>query len=137
MRRNQRQKGAAMLESALIIVVFMVMLIAIFDISMYLFLTHSVKERCRQALREGVVQPYNVTAIENVVLYGNSTAPEGSEPSFHLNREMIDVQRFDAGSSEDRLTLTISGYRYRLLTPTLTGAPIEFNFRSTASYEGI
>lgn len=137
MRKKRAQRGSAMLEAALVITVFMVMLIAIFDISMYLFLNQSVKERCRQALREGVVQAYDATAIENVVLYGDSEEPAGVDPSFNLERSMIDVERLDAGTSEDRVTLTVSGYEYRLLTPTLTGRPLQTRFRTSAPYEGI
>ncbi len=137
MREKRKQRGSAMLEAALIITVFMVTLIAIFDISMYLFLTQSVKERCRQALREGVVQVFDATAIENVVLYGQATEPAGAGPSFNLERSMINVERLSAGTSEDRIALTISGYSYRLLTPTLTGRPLHVYFKTSAPYEGI
>ena len=71
------------------------------------------------------------------MLYGNATEPLGVDPSFNLERSMIDVERLDAGTTEDRITLTVSGYEYRLLTPTLTGRPLQVKFKTSAPFEGI
>jgi hypothetical protein len=119
---NRPRRGSFLVESALCLTVFVLMLLAIFDISHFLFLHQSLIERTRAALRYGTVNPYDPTAIQNVLLYNSPTQPEGLQPSFNLNRDMIDVARLNAGTSEDRLVVTISRYQFLVLTPLIAGS---------------
>jgi len=119
---NRPRRGSFLLESTLCLTVFVVMLIAIFDFSHFLFLHQSLIERTRAALRYGAVNPYDPTAIQNVLLYNSPTQPDGLEPSFNLTRDMVGVTRLNAGTSEDRLVVTISGYQFPILTPFIAGS---------------
>ncbi|MFN3326066.1 MAG: TadE/TadG family type IV pilus assembly protein [Bryobacteraceae bacterium] len=106
-----------MLESALILTVFIGMLVAIYDVSHFLILHQSLTERVRDALRYGTVHPFDATKIQNIVLYGSPAEPSGAAPSFNLTRSMVNVQRLDPDSTEDRIVVTVSGYPFEILTP--------------------
>jgi hypothetical protein len=113
---RSRERGNALIESALVLIVAVTMLIAIADMGQYLFLRASVIERIRAGLRYGVVT-YNVAAIRNVVLYGTATPAAGVTPSLNLTYDMVDVSRLDSNTPEDRVMITVSNYPIDFYTP--------------------
>jgi hypothetical protein len=125
--RRRRQGGSAMLETALVILAFLMMLAGITDIGQFLFIQESLVERVRGGLRYGVIT-YDATAIQNVVLFGTPTPADGQVPSFNLTRSMVSVSRADANAPEDRVLVTLSNYPVEFVTPffgsRVTGRPI-------------
>ena len=109
-----------MVESALVLVTFLVMVIGIADLSVILFIQTSLGERIRNGLRYGVVT-YDAAAIRNIVLYGTSTPVDGATPSFRLTSEMVQVSRLDANTPEDRVKITLSNYPVEFFTPFIAG----------------
>jgi hypothetical protein len=62
-------------------------------------------------------------------MYGKPAAPQGNPAGFFgLEPSMVNVVRQNRWTPEDRITITISGYHYTLVTPflagTFTGKPI-------------
>jgi hypothetical protein len=116
-----------MVESSLIIVVFLLVSIGIADIGQFMFQHESIVERVRAGLRYGVIT-YDPAAIRNVVLYGTSTPVSGATPSFNLTSSMVEVTRLDANAIEDRIRITVSNYPVDFYTPfiarRITGKPI-------------
>ena len=125
--RPRMRRGSAMVESTLVILVFLTVLIGIGDIGQVLFNHQSMVERVRAALRYGVVT-YDVTSIRNMVLYGTTTPAEGQSPSFQLTANMVQVSRYDASTAEDRVMITVSNYPVEFFSPFIarraTGQPI-------------
>jgi Flp pilus assembly protein TadG len=121
--RRKTSRGSAMVEMTLIGIVFFVILIGIVDFGQFLFLQQAIVERARSAARWGAVtDPTNSTAIRNMVLYLQSTAPSGGTASFGLTADMVSVSTADAGTDNYRLVLQISGYSYSVLSPYLAGS---------------
>ena len=127
MKKSRKQRGNVLVESALVLIVFLAMLIGIFDFGQMLYLQQSITERVRAALRYGIVNTYDATAIQNYVLYGQPTA-SGGPTFFSLTASNVSVQRSDAGTTNDRVTITVSNYNSVFLSPfiagTFTGASI-------------
>jgi Flp pilus assembly protein TadG len=125
---NNRQRGNVMVESALVLLVFFLVVFSILDFGQVLLLHDCLTERVRSALRYGVVNSYDGTAIQNYVLYGQPVAPSSGSTYFSLTASMVSVQRSDAGTADDRVTITVSNYPYVFLSPFIagqkTGAPI-------------
>ncbi len=67
-RRSKRQKGQALVESALSVLAFLVMLLAILDFGQFLYFQQTLTERTRAAARTAVLDPSQVTRIRNVAL---------------------------------------------------------------------
>lgn len=134
---KRRETGSVLVESSLVLLVFMLMLLSTFDIGQVLLLHQSITERVREALRYGVVNTYNATAIRNYVLYGQTTAPTNSSSTFYsLTSSMVSVQRSDAGTDDDRVTITVSNYPYIFLTPMISGSHTGAPIMETLPYEG-
>lgn len=119
-----RRRGQALLESALVTLVFVVLLVGVIDVGQFLFVHQTLVERGRNALRYGVVRPFDANAIRNMVLYNQPSGPSGGQAVpgiFGLTPSMVSVTRQDATFNEDRIVVTISDYPFRFLTPLIAG----------------
>ena len=129
-RRRKHQKGSAMVESAFIFTVLAVMLLGIFDLGRILFVHQALTDRVRSAARWGAANGAgNTTAITNMVLYNATTQPNGATGFFGLTSNKVTVTQAGAGTADNRLTVSITGYTYKTVTPfftrTLTGPKIQ------------
>jgi hypothetical protein len=116
---DRRRRGSALVESSLVLMLLLTLLIGVFDCGQLVLLHATLADRMRQALRYGSLHADDLHGIQNIILYGD-TADRASSGSFGLSREGVSVVRASPGSNEDRLTIRVSGYSVRFLTP---GAP--------------
>jgi len=136
-RRNRiGQRGQSVVETALILPVFMFLLIGVLDVGQVLFVHQTLAERARNAVRFGVVRNYDSEAIRNIFLYNQPTVPPrpGILPGqpvpgiFGLTPDMVQVTRYDANTHEDRVVVTVSNYPFQFYTPLIAsvarGKPI-------------
>jgi Flp pilus assembly protein TadG len=112
-----------MVEFGLIGAMFFILLLGIMDLGQALFLQEAMVERARSAARWGAVtDPTNSSAIQNMVLYLQSTVPASGGASFGLTPSMVSVSTADGGTDNYRLVVQISGYSYMVLSPYLAGS---------------
>jgi len=117
-----RRRGSALVESALVSIAFLAVLIGIFDLAQFLIVRHTFVERVRAAARYGAVTPADQTGIRNIVLYGQTTAPDGASSGvFGLSPAMVVVERSGVGTTGERITVSIVNYPYRLYSPWIGG----------------
>ena len=125
-----RQNGSAMVEAALVFLVFVSMLIGIFDFGQFLFIHQTLTERAREAVRYGIVNsPTNVALVQNVVLYGQASG--GSVPPqpgntdtgiFNLKRTSVVVTTPGIATDDYRLLVQIQNYTYNMYSPGIAGS---------------
>jgi len=131
-RRRPKQRGAGMLETALVIVTFLCMILFILDMGRILLFDQFFGERVRVAARSAAVNTYDaadpaadVAAIKNYLCYNSRTAPGGDTNSlgfFGLTPAMVSVQRLGTvGKWDDRIRVTIQNYPVVSVTPWFSG----------------
>lgn len=127
---NQRERGSALVEGALIFLVFTMMMIGVVDFGQFLFIHQTLTERARQGVRYGVVNdPTDATSIQNVVLYGQAsggsvptTASSGDAGIFGVLRSQVVVSAPDSATDDYRLTVKIQNYAYTIYSPLIYGS---------------
>lgn len=123
--RRILERGQALVEGALILVVALALLLGIFDLGQIMFIHQTLVERTRSAARWGAVNTYNQTSIQNLVLYGTAAPGQGAQPIFNLTPSNVNVQHLNAGTAEDSVSVTVSGYQVDFFSaafvPMLTG----------------
>lgn len=134
MQKSHKQRnlrGSAMLESALVFSTFLFMLIGVFDFGQYLYMHQYLVERARNAARWGALQKCDSTLydqVRNMVLYNQAGVPaDGTTPVFNLTPEMVNVQTIGDGNLESpsyEVRVTITGYRYLMLSPYISGTKV-------------
>jgi hypothetical protein len=123
--RNNRQRGSVIVEATLILMMFLMIVFGTFDFGFVLFQHQTLMHRTRSAARYGVIHPTDVTAMQNLVVYGQPSLPAGKltgDPGiFGLVPSMVAVSRAGTGDPEDRINITLSGYRFTFVSPIIAG----------------
>jgi len=114
-----------MVEATLVLMVFFTMLLGVIDCGQVLFAHQSLVERVREAVRWGVVHPWNQQnggdAIVNLILYNQTVAPQGETASFlGLRPENVVVRHQPATPDrpdDETLRVTIVNFRSQFFSP--------------------
>jgi hypothetical protein len=134
-RRLPGQKGSALVESALILSVFLFMVVAVLDFAQFLFIHQSLVESTRKAARYGIVNEFNAAAIQNIVLYDSPTINQGAQPKFNMKSSMVVVERLSPGAAEDRIQVTIRNFPFQVYTPLVSGTVHALPITTILPYE--
>lgn len=123
-QRKKKQKGQAMLEGALVSFAFTLAILFVLEIGRYMLFIGYFTERARAGARYAAVVNYNADTIKNYIAFNSPTAPSNSGQGtatglFGLKPDMIAVNRYDADTDTDRLTISISNYPLSLFVPLL------------------
>lgn len=119
--RRTKQKGSAMVEGALTLVVFISLFIGAIDLAQILMVHQAMVERVRFAARSTAVNCCNSDSVKNLILYGRTTRPEEARTFYGLTSDNISVTFSDQNSADQRVGITVSGFRYRSITPMMAG----------------
>lgn len=117
---RRRSKGATMIESTLVLVLYTVIIFSIFDFGYVLFLHSTLVNRAASAARYGSLNPTDTTGMQNYVLYGQSTG--SGSGIFGLTASNVTATRSSSGTTADRVVVTVTGYPFRFVTPWHAGA---------------
>ena len=80
--RRKNQKGANILESALVLLTIMGMFLFIMDMGRILLIQQFITERTRATVRNAAVNNWNAVAAQNYLVYNSTTAPSGGGVGF-------------------------------------------------------
>jgi hypothetical protein len=114
-----RERGAAIVEAALTLPLFLVLMLA-------LFLHQTFMHQARTGARYGAIclgEPAtcNTADIKNVVLYNDTTG--SGNGMMGLSPDAVQVERKGtAGGPDDRVVVTIRGYSFFTITPGWAGS---------------
>ena len=122
-RRQKQSRGAVLIETGLILIAFMFMLMGAFDFAQFFFVHQAIVDRARTAARWGAVtDPTNSSAIQNMVLYNQTTAPAGATSGlFGLTADEVSVSTQGSGTDDYRLIVTIANYPVQMISPFIAG----------------
>jgi|SRR5690348_4504886 len=116
--RRKSERGSNLVESALILLTFLMLLIGVIDFGQVLYFHQSLTERARAAARYGAINPTDTTGIKNVAVYNTATvsgSPVAILPG--MTTTMVNVQNLDANTADARIIVTISNYPINFISP--------------------
>ena len=104
--KRKIERGQALVESALILLVFLATMIGALDFGQLLFTHQLMVERVRAGVRWGSVHAWDGTGdqIANMVLYNSSTVPGGQTAFLGMTRDNISVVHSGDGRQSQRRT---------------------------------
>jgi Flp pilus assembly protein TadG len=126
-RCRKSRRGNAIIEATLTLSLFLTILFSLYDFGWVLFFHQTLVHQARTGARYAAVNPASLTSAKNLVVY-NQTSGSGSG-ILGLQPSNVSVTRDGtAGAIDDRITVTISGYQYNMVTlgfaGSYTGKPI-------------
>src|SRR3954466_2492017 len=112
------QRGQAMLESALVLLIFVPVLMGIADFGQFIYFHSSLTERARAASRYGAVHTYtDGTAIQNVAVYNDPSPADGTKPLLpYLTTSLVTATLNDVNTDAARITVTITNYPFNFIS---------------------
>ena len=118
--RNVKRRGVTLVESVLVLFLFIFVLIGILDMGTILFTYQGLVHRVQAGARYGIVNTYDETKIKNVVAYGDPDG--GTNPFFEITSDLISVEVDDLDNQISRVQVVIDDYPMHLFTPFVSGA---------------
>ena len=119
-----------MLESTLVLTVFLMAFLEVLDIGQVMFFEAMLGDRARAGARYAVVNTYDPTAIANVVAYNSPYSSGQSSGLFGLQPSMVTVNRYNAGVAGDRVEVIISNFPMAFAGPFVQGSYASRQFRA-------
>jgi hypothetical protein len=121
-RPRDRRRGSAVVETALVLPLFLAFWFGIIDWGITFFVHETVVHRANVAARWAAVHTYDADKIKNVLLHDNPTSTLGDSAWFSLQAPTIDVQlRGSETFSSRRIRISISNYQWLHFTPFFSG----------------
>jgi len=127
-RARKRQRGQALVETALVLLVTLSMILFIFDMGRILLTEQFISERARVAVRNAVVNSWDATAVKNYVAYGSTGHlrgdPDDDDPGIlGINPSQVTFTSYpDSGIGDARYQVTVSGVPMFTFVPYLPGS---------------
>ena len=120
--KRNREKGAAMLESALIFLTMMSMIIFIIDMGRILLVQQFITERARTTVRSAVVNNWTSDETKNYLVYNSTSGGTGSG-YFGLTTSEVSYQTLGSTANGDsRLQVKVSNVPALTWVPFISGS---------------
>ncbi len=75
-RRKKNQKGASIVEAALVVLTLVGMIVFIMDVGRMMMMEQFITERARVTVRQAAVNNWTATQVQNYLVYNSITAPD-------------------------------------------------------------
>ena len=149
-RSRNNQSGQAVVESAFVLLTFLVVFIGIVDIGQFLYFHQSLSERARAVARYAAVHGADTTIdstkIANVALYNDPAgAANGATPLLPFvntpggasvaGQATITAVLNNAQTDDACVMVTISDYPYNFLSPFLSQSTWYRTIQASVPYE--
>jgi hypothetical protein len=117
-----RERGQSLVESAIVLIIFLAMVLGVLDCGQVLFAHQSLVARVNSALRWGITHPgESPDAIANLVLYNQADEPRDSREGYlGLKRENVIVEHQSATTErpdDELLTIRVVNFEAKLVSP--------------------
>ena len=122
---RKMERGAALVETALVLVTVLSMILFVMDMGRILLLQQFITERAREGVRHAVVNSWDATAVQNYVVYGSTTVPQGGGSGGFLGLSPSQVSLTtisDSGVGDGRYQVTVSGVQFPVFIPFMAGS---------------
>ncbi len=116
---RKARAGTALVETALTLGLYTAIVFSLFDFGYVMYLHQTVASRLQDAARYASLNPTDTTGIKNYVLYRQTTG--SGTGLFGLQTSNVTVARAGSGTSSDRVSITVSGFAFRLIAPGQSG----------------
>ena len=125
MRRQTRrgQRGQAMVECAIILVMTLAVLIGAMDFGQVMYYHQSLAARAQLGAHWAAVNPYNAASVANMVVYGNPAPTAGNQALISgLTTAMVSSSVSGVNTNNAMVQVQIQNFPYRFYSPWIAHA---------------
>jgi Flp pilus assembly protein TadG len=118
--RKRRERGQAIVEAALALLVFICLMVGTLDFGQFLYMHQSLTERVRAGARYGAAHSYDYPgdAIKNFTVYNDPNPPAGTPGLVpNLTVDKVKAELIAEGTDASRIRVTITNYPFTFFSP--------------------
>ena len=121
--RKKSERGAALVETALVFTAALAMILFIVDMGRILLTQQYISQRAQSAVRSAVVNNWDSTDVANYVVYGSTTAPDGGGAGLMglTTSEVTFNTIADSGIGDGRYQVIVQGVPMFTWIPYMAG----------------
>lgn len=127
-RTNKNERGAALMEFAIVATVFLTVLFGILEFGRLFWTHNALRDAARRGVRYATIRKNDtagITAVKNMVVYGDPNAnPATATPVINgLTTANVDVeyQNYDGILLSSRATVEINSFQFKFAVPLVGG----------------
>ena len=137
--RRRRQRGATLVESALVLVALVSMIVFVLEFGRILLLQEYITQRAALTARKGAVSNWTATMAANFLCFENTTASNGATEGFlGLKPSQVSYQLLGtAGKPDYRVQVKVTGVPVLTVIPGMAGTYTLAPFTATAPAQSL
>jgi Flp pilus assembly protein TadG len=127
-RHNKNERGAALVEFALVATVFLTVLFGILEFGRLFWTHNALRDAARRGVRYATIRKDDtagVDAVKKMVVYGDPNAnPATATPvvsGLTMSNINVQYQNYNGVLLSSRATVSISGYQFQFAVPLIGG----------------
>jgi Flp pilus assembly protein TadG len=137
-RTNKNERGAALIEFAIVATVFLTVLFGILEFGRLFWTHNALRDAARRGVRYATVRKNDtagINAVKNMVVYGDPNAnPATATPVVNgLTTANVDVQyqNYNGVLLSSRATVAINNFQFQFAVPLLGGTITMPDYRTS------
>ena len=141
-KSSRNERGAALLEFAIVGVVFFTAMFGVLEFGRLLFTHNALRDSARRGARYAVVRKNDaagIAAVKNMVVYGDPNANPATAtpvaPGLTTSNVQVDYANFNGIQLGARASVKIINYQYKFFVPLLGGTLNMPSYRSSQTGE--
>jgi Flp pilus assembly protein TadG len=141
-RQRRNERGATLLEFAIVGSIFIASLFAVLEFGRLLFTHNALRDAARRGARYATVRKNDtagVAAVKNMVVYGDPNANPATAnpvaPGLSASNVQVDYANFNGIQLSARTTVSIINYQYKFSLPLLGGTINMPSYRTSQTGE--
>lgn len=137
--RRRKQKGATLVESALVLIALVSMILFVMEFGRILLLQQYITQRAAMTARKGSVSNWTETMAANYLCFENTTAPSGAVVGFlglkpsHVSYQLLGTP----GKPDYRVQVQVTGVPVLAVVPGMAGTYTLPPFTATAPAQSL
>jgi len=135
--RRTKQKGAEMVEAALVLFLALFTIMGMIELGIGLMFYQGMTERVRAGVRYAVVKNYDVDTIKNYVAYGNPAGSGSTILGVQPGDVSVCVEAYDDTTDIDVIHVSVQHSPFKLISPLLGGMTLAPNVKVSLPVEAM
>jgi Flp pilus assembly protein TadG len=126
---DNNERGAALMEFAIVATVFLTMLFGIVEFGRFLFTHNTLTDSARRGARYATIRKNDtagILAVKKMVVYGDPNAnPATATPvaaGLSTSNVVVEYQNYDGVLLSSRASVSIVGYNFQFAVPMIGGS---------------
>jgi Flp pilus assembly protein TadG len=137
-RTNKNERGAALMEFAIVATVFLTVLFGILEFGRLFWTHNALRDAARRGVRYATIRKNDtagITAVKNMVVYGDPNAnPATATPVVNgltTSNVNVDYQNYDGVLLSSRASVEINGFQFQFAVPLVGGTITMPDYRTS------